>query len=64
MLEPTSEGMTWCKSTYSGSGEHCVELGHTARTHAIRDTKLAAASPVIHTSADTFAALLTHMRRH
>jgi hypothetical protein len=29
----------WRKSSYSGNGGNCVEVGHTARRVAVRDTK-------------------------
>lgn len=56
------EQMTWRKSSYSGGGEHCVEVGHAGRSRAIRDTKLGAASPVIAVPDTAFTALLTRLR--
>ena len=29
----------WRKASYSGNGGDCIEVGHTARTIAVRDTK-------------------------
>lgn len=62
MLARPPESMNWLKSSYSGSGEHCVELGHVPGERGIRDSKLGAASPVIRTSPAAFAALLAHVR--
>jgi Domain of unknown function (DUF397) len=32
------DGLNWRKSTYSGNGEACIELGHTPGAVLIRDT--------------------------
>jgi hypothetical protein len=56
------EPMTWRKSSYSGGGENCVEVGQAGSTRAIRDTKLGAASPVIAVPDTAFTALLARLR--
>lgn len=48
----------WRKSSYSGSGDNCVEVGHGV---GIRDSK----APATHLplSADSWSAFLRHLHR-
>jgi hypothetical protein len=41
-----SESLKWIKSTYSSTG-NCVEVGNAAGRVLVRDTKQAAAGPVL-----------------
>lgn len=62
MLGPTSKSMVWRKSSYSGSGEHCVELGRGREMRGIRDSKLGDESPELRMTPREYGALLTHVR--
>jgi len=64
MLEPgpDAESMIWRKASYSGSGEHCVELGYAADSRAVRDSKLGAAGPRLWLAPSGAAALADHLR--
>lgn len=58
---PVPQSIEWRKSSHSGSGENCVEVGCAPGTRAIRDTKLGEASPVLHLTDRAFAELLDHL---
>lgn len=58
---PVPQSIEWRKSSYSDTGENCVEVGCAHGTRAIRDTKLGEASPVLHVTDGTFTAFLRHL---
>lgn len=58
MPMPIPQSMPWRTSSYTDSGENCVEIGYAPGIRGIRDTKLGEASPVIFVSGPAFAALL------
>nr|WP_245976159.1 DUF397 domain-containing protein [Amycolatopsis palatopharyngis] len=60
---PLPQPMTWRKSSRSGGGENCVEVGCAHGTRAIRDTKLGETSPVLHVTDRAFTAFLRHLLR-
>lgn len=62
MLGTDSESMAWHKASYSGSGEHCVELGYSTAACAVRDSKLGAHSPLLRLTPGGHDALTTHLR--
>jgi hypothetical protein len=49
-----SESLRWIKSTYSSTG-NCVEVGSAVGRVLVRDTKQAAAGPVLAFSADAWS---------
>ncbi|GAB3479728.1 DUF397 domain-containing protein [Amycolatopsis cihanbeyliensis] len=55
-------GVTWRKSSYSGTESNCVELAVTADRTAIRDSKAPEAGTLLLTSRAS-AALLSALRR-
>ncbi|WP_132876771.1 DUF397 domain-containing protein [Tamaricihabitans halophyticus] len=53
--------MQWRKSSYSGSQTECVEIGFSASTIAVRDTKNHAAG-TLHFPTATWHAFRTHLQ--
>ncbi|SFA78779.1 protein of unknown function [Amycolatopsis marina] len=58
---PVSQSIRWQKSSYSDTGENCVEIGFAPRARAIRDTKLGEASPILHVSDRAFTEFVRHL---
>jgi hypothetical protein len=58
---PGPQSIEWRKSSYSGSGESCVEVGCAVGTRAVRDTKLGEASPVLRFGDRAFTEFLRHL---
>ena len=61
-MEQDWTAATWTKSTFSGSGDNCVEHAVVNGIHGVRDSKLGASSPVLEFDAgewDAFKAGVT-----
>ncbi|MFI0486782.1 DUF397 domain-containing protein [Actinomadura sp. 9N215] len=56
--------MGWRKSSYSGTGNNCVEAGRAEerRVVGVRDTASGSAGPVLEFEADVWAAFLMEVR--
>ena len=59
---PQAEALTFRKSSYSGSGDNCVEVADTPGTSAIRDSQNPASGHLTFSS-NEWTALLTTARR-
>src|SRR4051812_7607125 len=55
------EHLTWRTSSYSGSGDNCVEVAPTGPDVLLRDTKDHGSGPVIAFSATQWAAFLAEV---
>jgi hypothetical protein len=55
-------GAAWRKSSYSGSGNACVEVADLPGGTAVRDSKLGDASPVLSVTAPQWSALIAGVR--
>jgi hypothetical protein len=58
---PVSQSVRWRKSSYSGSGESCIEVGQAPGVRAVRDSKLGEASPVLRFGDRAFTEFLHHL---
>lgn len=55
-------GAVWRKSSFSGSGNACIEVAGLPGGTAIRDSKLGTASPVLAVTAPQWAAFIAGIR--
>jgi uncharacterized protein DUF397 len=53
---------TWRKSSFSGSGNACVEVADLVTRTAVRDSKLGDGSPVLSVTATQWAAFTAGLR--
>ncbi|GGK73451.1 hypothetical protein Sme01_06850 [Sphaerisporangium melleum] len=61
-LPPHVTGLEWRKSTFSGSGDECVEVAVLpSGRHAVRDSKRQS-GPLVQVGSDTWAAFVMEVK--
>lgn len=61
MRQSETENTSWRKSSFSGSGEHCVEIARSSAACGIRDSKAGAGSPALLVSGAAFDSFLSRV---
>jgi Domain of unknown function (DUF397) len=64
MSAPDFSRARWTKSSFSEAERQCVELAAVDGWVGVRDSKLAAASPVLTVTPAAFHAFLTSVKNH
>jgi Domain of unknown function (DUF397) len=54
----------WRKSSYSGNGGNCIEVGNSGQLVLVRDTKRAGSGPVLRFSPEQWRRFAVDVRKH